>query len=353
VFSSGARNTRRSGRCHSRSKVEQMLVKRIDAAGTEMEKKVMNDANDGPANKGSDAQSGNLWTPDGSLLSPSAQVDMAALTHAGLVRTNNEDHYLTVRAERSLQILQTNLPGGLMPSRFDEFAYGLAVADGVGGSGAGDVASSTALTKIIYLVIHTSDWIMRVIESQDADRVMERMSERFRKIDDAVRALSENDPALFGMGTTLTVAISRSRDLFIGHIGDSRAYLLRENKLHQLTQDHTLAQALIDFGIAKPDDLATKAMRNVLTTCIGSAGERGEAEVQRVALEDGDQLLLCTDGLTEMVGDESIGAALVESDSASRACEALINLALSTGGLDNITVALARYRFPKIAEDRP
>jgi len=312
-----------------------------------MERKVMNDPNDSSEGTGSNSKLLNFWTGASNLSGPSAQVDLAALTHTGFVRTKNEDHYLAVRAERSLQIMLTNLPDDLVPSRFDEFAYGLAVADGVGGSGAGDVASSTALAKLINLVIHTSDWIMRIIERQDADRVMERMSDRFRKVDDAVRALAENDPSLLGMGTTLTVAISRSRDLFIGHIGDSRAYLLREKKLHQLTQDHTLAQALVDFGIAKPEDLATRAMRNVLTTCIGSTGERGEAEVQRVALEDGDQLLLCTDGLTEMLSDESIGATLVEADNADNACKALIDLALSAGGLDNITVALARYRFPK------
>lgn len=306
----------------------------------------MNDVNDGSESKDSNSKSLNFWTAAGKLPVAPAQVDVAAMTHAGLVRLKNEDHYLAVRGERSLQIMLTNLPDDLVASRFDEFAYGLAVADGVGGSGGGDVASSTALMKLIYLVINTSDWIMRIIERQDADRVMERMSDRFLQVDEAVRALGENDPSLIGMGTTLTVAISRNRDLFIGHIGDSRAYLLREGKLHQLTHDHTLAQALIDFGIAKPEDLATRAMRNVLTTCIGSTGERGDAEVQRVDLQDGDQLLLCTDGLTEMVGDESIGATLGEADTADHACKALIDLALSAGGLDNITVALARYRFP-------
>lgn len=306
----------------------------------------MNDANDGSESKDSNSKSLNFWTAAVGLPGPSAQIDVAARTHTGLVRMKNEDHYLAVRAERALQIMLTNLPDDMVASRFDEFAYGLAVADGVGGSGAGDVASSSALMKLIYLVINTSDWIMRIIDRQDADRVLERMSDRFRKVDDAVRALAENDPSLLGMGTTLTVSISRKRDLFIGHIGDSRAYLLRAGKLHQLTHDHTLAQALIDFGIAKPEDLATRAMRNVLTTCIGSTGERGEAEVQRVDLQDGDQLLLCTDGLTEMVGDESIGATLGEADTADFACKALIDLALSAGGLDNITVALARYRFP-------
>ncbi len=324
-----------------------MLVKPNDAAGTEMEKKVMKDPNDVSGGEVIDLQSRDRPTATSRLQSSSAEVDLAALTHAGLVRMKNEDHHLVVRLERSLQILLTNLPEGLMPSRFDETSYGLAVADGVGGSGSGDVASSTALMKLIYLVVHTSDWVMRIDERRDAAIIMERMTDRFSKIDDAVRALAENDPSLFGMGTTLTVAASSGRDLFIGHIGDSRAYLLREQKLHQLTQDHTLAQALIDFGIAKPEDLATRAMRNVLTTCIGSTGGRGEAEVQRVSLQDGDQLLLCTDGLTEMVGDESIGATLVEADSADRGCRTLIDLALSAGGVDNITVALARYRFPK------
>jgi protein phosphatase len=147
------------------------------------------------------------------------------------------------------------------------------------------------------------------------------------------------------MGTTLTLAVTLGTDLFLSHIGDSRAYLLRREKLHQLTKDHTLAQALIEAGIAGADDTSTRAMRHVLTAALGSTGERTDPQVQRLHLSDGDQLLLCTDGLTEMVADNDIAAVLANANSSQTACQALIDLALAGGGRDNITVVLARYRF--------
>jgi protein phosphatase len=153
------------------------------------------------------------------------------------------------------------------------------------------------------------------------------------------------------MGTTFTVAASLGSDLFIGHIGDSRAYLLRGKRLHQLTRDHTLAQAMIDAGLVGPDDTATRAMRHVLTAALGTTGEPSDPQVQRLHLSDSDQLLLCTDGLTEMVADDSIAAVLTEASSSAAACQHLIDLALAGGGLDNVTVVLARYRFPRVGTE--
>jgi serine/threonine protein phosphatase PrpC len=145
------------------------------------------------------------------------------------------------------------------------------------------------------------------------------------------------------------VAISLGADLVIGHIGDSRAYLLRGARLHRLTRDHTMAQALVDAGIANPQDAATKAMRHVLTAALGSTGERSDPEVQRLHLSDGDQLLLCTDGLTDMVEDKEIVSSLRDATSAEAACGVLVDRALAGGGRDNVTVVLARYQFPTTA----
>ena len=184
-------------------------------------------------------------------------------------------------------------------------------------------------------------------QREDAARVMRRMTDRFRQIDDELRKQGESNRSLHGMGTTLTVAASLGTDLFLGHIGDSRAYLMRGEKLHQLTKDHTLAQALIEAGIAGPDDTATRAMRHVLTAALGTTGEPTDPEVQRLQLTDGDQLLLCTDGLSEMVADDTIASVLTEANSSAAACQGLIDLALAGGGKDNITVVLARYRFPR------
>lgn len=273
-------------------------------------------------------------------------VDLAAATHRGHVRANNEDHYLAVRFGRSLETIFTNIAEGFLEPSFDEVGYGMIVADGMGGMAAGDVASRMALCKLIELVVGTPDWILKTDRRDDLATLMRRLTQRFRNIDDALRERAQKDTALYGMGTTLTLAASLGTNLLIGHIGDSRAYLLRNNKLHQLTRDDTLAQALIDSGIADPDDTATRAMRHVLTAAIGSTGEPADPQVQRLHLSHGDQVLLCTDGLTGMVDDDTIAATLREASAANEACQALIDLALSAGGLDNITVVLARYHFP-------
>ena len=286
--------------------------------------------------------------PKPHLVNPASsqvEVDIAGLSHTGHVRTNNEDHYLVVRVERSLKMMTTNLIEGSLPESFDEVAYGMLVADGMGGYAAGEVASSLALTKLIELAVETPDWVMRMQQRANADTVMRRMTERFRRVDSALRVSAESDPSLLGMGTTLTVVVSLGAELFVGHIGDSRAYLFRNQRLHQLTRDNTLAQELIDAGIARPEDTATQAMRHVLTAALAT-GEQADPQVQRFHLSDGDQVLLCTDGLTGMVRDETIATTLNDAESATKACQTLIDLALAAGGSDNTTVVVARYRFP-------
>ena len=277
--------------------------------------------------------------------SAGVKVEIAGLTHTGHVRTNNEDHYLVVRIERSLKTVMTNLIDGSLPERFDEVAYGMLVADGMGGYAAGEVASSMALVKLIELAIETPDWVMRMQQRDNAETVMQRMTERFRIIDAALRVQAESNPSLAGMGTTLTVAVSLGAELFVGHLGDSRAYLFRNERLHQLTRDNTLAQELIDAGIARAEDTATQAMRHVLTAAL-AAGDQADPQVQRFHLSDGDQVLLCTDGLTGMVRSETIATVLHEAASAAAGCQTLIDLALAAGGSDNVTLVLARYRFP-------
>jgi protein phosphatase len=283
---------------------------------------------------------------ESSPASATIQVEIAASSHTGLVRANNEDHYLAVRFKRSLETLFTNVADDCMAPSFDEIGYGLLVADGMGGMLAGEVASRMALCKLVEFVVNTPDWVMKFNETKDAALVMQRITERFRKVDDALREKAEGDRNLLGMGTTLTVAASLGTDLFIGHIGDSRAYLLREGKLHQLTNDHTLAQAMIDAGVANPEDDSVRAMRHVLTAALGSNGARHDPQVQRLHLTSDDQVLLCSDGLTEMVKDATIASVLSSEATSADACRKLIDLALSGGGRDNVTVVLARYSFP-------
>jgi PPM family protein phosphatase len=173
------------------------------------------------------------------------------------------------------------------------------------------------------------------------------MSERFLQIDKSLRDKAKSDPTLHGMGTTLTVAGTLGDDLVIGHIGDSRAYLLRGKSLTQLTTDHTLAQTLIDAGIASRDDPAARSMRHILTAALGSMDEGLEPQVQTLKMIRGDRLLLCTDGLTDMVDDKTISRVLKETGASQEACQKLIDLALAGGGLDNVTVVVARFKPPE------
>src|SRR6516165_8140497 len=185
-----------------------------------------------------------IWTTPTEVRSPGAtssavQVDLAARSHAGRVRPNNEDHFLVVRLHRALQTMLTNLPEGLLPFRAEEVGYGLVVADGMGGMAAGEVASRSAIRTLINLALATPDWVM-MKEGPEIARVMQRMAERYRRVDAALREEAQADPSLAGMGTTMTVARSVGDELVLSHVGDSRAYLLRGGQLHLLTRDHTL-----------------------------------------------------------------------------------------------------------------
>jgi serine/threonine protein phosphatase PrpC len=270
------------------------------------------------------------------------EVDIGALSHQGHIRENNEDSYLVMKFGRSLENLLTNLDETLLEDSYLMNGYGIFVADGMGGLAGGEVASRLALSKLVELLAETSDWTLSVRHHRDLTTVLERMTERFFQIDEVVRTEAANDSSLQGMGTTLTVAAALGHDLVIGHVGDSRAYLLQADTFQQLTTDHTLAQALIDAGVAGRDDPASRSMRHVLTAAVGSLG-KGEPEVRRFKISEADQLLLCTDGLTEMVDDKTIADVLRKTNSSQKACEDLVDLALRNGGVDNVTAVVARF----------
>lgn len=270
-------------------------------------------------------------------------VDLGAISHQGLVRESNQDSFLVMKFGRSLENIMTNLDEDLIEQSYYMTGYGLLVADGMGGMAGGDVASRLALSKLVELIVDTSDWTLALQRHKDVMTVLERMTDRFLQIDNIIRKEADDDETLRGMGTTLTVAGIIGNDLIIGHVGDSRAYLLHGDKLTQLTTDHTLAQALIDAGVANPDDPASRSMRHVLTAAVGSLGEQVDPQVQRFELRSGDKLLLCTDGLTEMVDDATIAQVIRDAKSSQSACQDLVDLALSGGGTDNVTVVLAHF----------
>jgi protein phosphatase len=272
-------------------------------------------------------------------------VEVAGATHRGQVKNTNDDHYVSLRFQRAMDTLCTNLDETDLERNSEEIAYGLLVADGKGFMASGEAASRLALRKLVEIVVNTPDWIMRWNQREDEATVVRRITQRFREVDEVLRHEAEQNGSVVGKGTTMTIAVSLGATLLIGHVGDSRAYLMRGQTLHQLTTDHTLAQALVDAGIVNPGDAAMKAVQHVLTAVLG-ASDRADPQVMRFLLSHNDQVLLCTDGLTKMVPAKTIAAVLWENHSPQAACDSLIDLALSAGGLDNVTVVLARYRFP-------
>lgn len=268
-------------------------------------------------------------------------VSFGALTHPGNVRTNNEDHYSVVRRFRSREVLLTNMPPDTYPPRNDE-AFALAVADGVGGAAFGELASLIALRSGWELTGTAFKWPFKVTESESLE-VQESIRVFIRMIHRRLQKEAGHDSTLSGMGTTLTGALTIGMDAFIAHVGDSRAYLFRRNRLHRLTRDHTLAEQLVADGILHSIDEASRGFRSTLVNCLGGIFEDIQVDTCHVPLQDNDQLLLCTDGLTDMVPDSLITQLLTEPRPAQQVCQTLIDAALAHGGKDNATVVLARY----------
>ena len=289
-----------------------------------------------------------LPLPDESLrrgTSSLVEVELAGRSDPGRVRRNNEDHFLIARFERTMKTIGSNLPEGEVEPHYAESAYGILVADGVGGAAGGEVASRTAIRTLIDLVLDTPDWTMPFDEPL-AERVLRRMETRFQKIREALVDRARAEPTLRGMGTTLTLAASLGPELLTAHVGDSRAYLFHKGRLQALTHDQTLAQSLADAGAIPQADVAHHPSRHVLTSALASRGAFARVELRRLRLEDGDRLLLCSDGLTEMVSESDIASVVASAASCDAACNRLVDLALDAGGKDNVTVVLAQYRIP-------
>lgn len=278
-------------------------------------------------------------------------MDVGGLSHVGLVRSNNEDHFLVARIDRTLRTLITNLPPGLVPDESVDSIYGMLVADGLGGHAAGEVASRTAVATLIDLVLATPDIITR-LDDHFSQEVLRRFEQRFRRIAEVLAEQARGEPHLAGMGTTMTAACTAGADLLIAHIGDSRAYLMRQGRLLRLTRDHTVAQLLADTGRIGADEIQTHPLRHMLTGVLGTRGGPTDVDLSAHRLLDGDRILLCTDGLTEMVPEAAIAELLDEpSQSAAEACARLVQAALDRGGKDNVTAIVGRYRIADTDRD--
>ena len=274
------------------------------------------------------------------------RIDVDARSHPCHHRTNNDDHFLVSRLDRTLQTLITSLPAGAVPDHTGEVNYVMVVADGMGGHAAGEIASQMAISALVSLALDVPDWIFKVDE-EHALEIERRARTRVQEVGAMLVDRGRREVALRGMGTTLTAVRSLGRDLLITHVGDSRAYLLRAGTLHRLTRDHTYAQHLVSIGQLAPGDLADSRHRHVLTNALGGACVDVHVDTDQMQLEDGDRLLLCSDGLTDLVDDETITRILLETSQSSDACERLVQQALDSGGRDNVTVIVAAYRLPE------
>ncbi|MEY3020001.1 MAG: hypothetical protein RLZZ272_985 [Actinomycetota bacterium] len=234
-------------------------------------------------------------------------------THVGMLREGNEDALFVGRSV-------------------------FAVADGMGGHLAGEVASETALEPVAALDERT---FATSGEASDALRDAVVAANRL------VVAKAQEDADYAGMGTTLTAALLDGRRLHIAHVGDSRAYLLRGERFTQLTDDHTLVQGLIDEGRITAAEAEVHPHRSVITRAIGVAPEV-DVDVLTVDLAHGDRLLLCSDGLSGVVDDGTLGRALAdaEAEDLASSVERLLALANAGGGPDNITAVLLAVDDP-------
>jgi serine/threonine protein phosphatase PrpC len=209
-----------------------------------------------------------------------------------------------------------------------------AVADGLGGHQGGEVASAAAVEPLAALDGR---------EFAEPGEAAEALAAAIREGNAAILERAAGDPGLWGMGTTMTAAaLAGERHLQLAHVGDSRAYLLRDGSLEQLTTDHTVVGELVRRGRLTPEQAAIHPERSILTRAVGLDPRVPVDTPDPVELRDGDQVLLCSDGLTEAVDDDRIAELLSAGADGEAACRSLIDAANGAGGPDNITVVLLR-----------
>ncbi|MFD8347969.1 Stp1/IreP family PP2C-type Ser/Thr phosphatase [Streptomyces coelicoflavus] len=234
----------------------------------------------------------------------SLSLRFAAGSHKGMIREGNED-------------------SGYAGPRL------LAIADGMGGQAAGEVASSEVISTIVALD-----------DDVPGSDVLTSLGHAVQRANDQLRQMVEEDPALEGMGTTLTALLWTGQRLGMVHVGDSRAYLLRDGVLTQITQDHTWVQRLVDEGRITEEEADTHPQRSLLMRALGS-GDHVEPDLSIREVRAGDRYLICSDGLSGVVSHQTMEDALASYQGPQETVQELIQLALRGGGPDNITVIVA------------
>ncbi len=261
-------------------------------------------------------------------------IEFCAKTDIGLKRKKNDDFFLTVMDPSA--DFDTGLMGQL-----------LAVADGMGGHPAGDVASQIACERFRECYYDISK-IRRYLYAGSArvtcDPLIKHIIHAFTEAHKGICCYECDHDKCAGLGTTLSVLVFKGERAFIGHVGDSRIYRFRDGQLELLTKDHTFVQDLLDYGDITPEEARESPMRHVLMQSMGQGLEEVYARCER--LMPGDIFLLCTDGLHDMISDDAIKDVLKSGASIEKACDMLVEEALDNGGRDNVTVIAARYEKP-------
>ncbi|MEV6022906.1 Stp1/IreP family PP2C-type Ser/Thr phosphatase [Streptomyces sp. NPDC052036] len=234
----------------------------------------------------------------------SLSLRFAAGSHKGMIREGNED-------------------SGYAGPRL------LAIADGMGGQAAGEVASSEVISTIVALD-----------DDIPGSDILTSLSTAVQRANDQLRAMVDEDPQLEGMGTTLTALLWTGQRLGLVHVGDSRAYLLRDGVLTQITQDHTWVQRLVDEGRITEEEATTHPQRSLLMRALGS-GDHVEPDLSIREVRAGDRYLICSDGLSGVVSHQTMEETLASYQGPQETVQELIQLALRGGGPDNITVIVA------------
>jgi PPM family protein phosphatase len=263
------------------------------------------------------------------------------LTDRGQVRATNEDQFVSVELARTMSIHQTSVPQAKVQYSSHR-GHLFIVADGMGGHQAGEVASALGVVSVEGFLLNTLKRFLN-LQGGEEHEVMKDFQRALLEADARIIQEAYRHPEMFGMGTTLTMAFAVHWRLMIAHAGDSRCYLWSHGELHQLTQDHTKVAEMVREGILSPAQAARHPGRHVITNVLGGQVPGVRVEMHKLDLEPADVVLLCSDGLSEMVPDAGIAAILAEEPEPRRACERLVAEANLRGGKDNITALVARF----------
>ena len=277
-------------------------------------------------------------------LAPAILVETFGMSDLGKVRKNNEDSF----AIGNLTTAEADLTPALMQHTLGNRGSLFMVADGMGGAASGEVASQMCISHVPkYLEEH----LALLTEVSEADFAL-RLRESVEYANQAIYQRAQNDPSSRGMGTTATVAALFGPRLFVAQVGDSRAYLVRGSGMAQLTRDQTLLNYLREIGVAVSAGPEMDSRKNILTQAVGSSA-KVDVKVTSSPIQQGDRLLLCSDGLYNMVDDDAILATLGRTAPLAHKCQSLIAQANSAGGLDNVTVVLAEFSGPGLPPASP